>query len=250
MSLRHFVNSRKYITVKREFKVFFSDFLIIKIYYPKYTSNGKLIHSARMFFIEMRLFCRFKPNLAKKSLTKYLRDYIINFVRNEVNCMQLELRDIFVTDGSQLPVSLSLDLSDTEVSGYFPLSGPVSFDGGVYNRAGAVTLEGSAEYDYTAPCDRCGDECTEHGRVEVYYTLVTALEGDDEDDYLVIPDYMLEVDSVVRSDVLLSLPTKHLCSPECKGLCSSCGMNLNHGSCSCDRGEDNPFASALSKFMS
>ncbi len=164
--------------------------------------------------------------------------------------MQLELREIFITDGSQLPVSLKLDLSDTEVSGYYPLAAPVSFCGGVYNRAGAVTLEGVAEFDYAAPCDRCGDECTESGRVELYYTLVTALEGDDEDDYLVIPDYVLEVDSVVRSDVLLSLPTKHLCTPECKGLCSSCGMNLNHGSCSCDGGEDNPFANALSKFMS
>ncbi len=164
--------------------------------------------------------------------------------------MQLELRDIFVSDGSCLPISLSLDLSDTEVSGYFPLADPVCFDGGVYNRAGAVTLEGTAEFCYTAPCDRCGDECAERGRVELFYTLVVALEGDDEDDYLEIPDYKLEVDSVVRSDVLLSLPTKHLCTPECKGLCSSCGMNLNHSGCSCDSGDDNPFAAALRNFMS
>ncbi len=164
--------------------------------------------------------------------------------------MQIELRDIFITDGSSLPVSFKLDLSDTEISGYFPLTDPVSFDGGVFNRAGAVTLEGSAQFSYHAPCDRCGDDCTECGRVEIYYTLVTALEGDDEDDYLVIPDFVLEIDSVVRSDVLLSLPTKHLCTPECKGLCSSCGMNLNRGSCSCDTGGYNPFADALSKFMS
>lgn len=164
--------------------------------------------------------------------------------------MQIELRDIFITDGSHLPVSLSLDLSDTEISGYYPLTTPVSFDGGVYNHAGAVTLEGSAQYGYTAPCDRCGTECTERGRVDIYYTLVTSASGDDNDDYLVILDYKLEVDSVIRSDVLLSLPTKHLCKPECRGLCSSCGMNLNLGSCSCNDGDDNPFANALSEFMS
>lgn len=173
----------------------------------------------------------------------------MKFVRNGVYCMVIELRDIFVTDGSQLPVTLNLDLSETEISGYFPLKAPVSFRGGVYNRAGAVTLEGIAEYDYCAPCDRCGTECTERRRAEIFYSLVASTDNDVPDDYLLVPDYKLELDSVVRSDVLLSLPTKHLCKPECKGLCSSCGMNLNNGSCSCNNEIDNPFAKALSQFI-
>lgn len=31
----------------------------------------------------------------------------------------------------------------------------------------------------------------------------------------------------------LALPMKKLCSDECKGLCVTCGTNLNHNNCSC-----------------
>lgn len=163
--------------------------------------------------------------------------------------MVIELRDIFATDGSSQPIDLSFDLSDTEISGYYPLQSPVRFIGGVYNRAGAVTFEGTAEYDYCAPCDRCGVECAEHASAEVFYTVVTYVDNDQPDDYLVLPDYKLDVVSVVRSDVLLSLPTKHLCDSECKGLCSSCGANLNLGDCACSGKAENAFADALSKFL-
>jgi uncharacterized protein len=43
--------------------------------------------------------------------------------------------------------------------------------------------------------------------------------------------------------VIMELPYKPLCDPDCMGLCSSCGKNLNQGRCRCntDMGE-NPFA--------
>lgn len=43
----------------------------------------------------------------------------------------------------------------------------------------------------------------------------------------------LALEDVVREQVLLSLPSRTLCTPECKGLCSHCGQNLNQGACSC-----------------
>lgn len=43
--------------------------------------------------------------------------------------------------------------------------------------------------------------------------------------------------------VLLDLPTSILCKEECKGLCSNCGVNLNHNQCKCSEyDESNPFA--------
>jgi uncharacterized protein len=41
----------------------------------------------------------------------------------------------------------------------------------------------------------------------------------------------------VREQVLLSLPSRTLCQPDCKGLCPRCGQNLNQATCNCNSAE-------------
>ncbi len=43
----------------------------------------------------------------------------------------------------------------------------------------------------------------------------------------------LDLGEVVREQLFLALPLKRLCRPDCRGLCPSCGKNLNAGSCAC-----------------
>jgi uncharacterized protein len=47
----------------------------------------------------------------------------------------------------------------------------------------------------------------------------------------------LSLEDVLREQVLLSLPARTLCKPDCKGLCPSCGANRNSRPCSCDEGK-------------
>jgi len=42
------------------------------------------------------------------------------------------------------------------------------------------------------------------------------------------------LEDVVREQVLLSLPSRTLCTADCKGLCPRCGQNLNQAKCSCE----------------
>ena len=56
----------------------------------------------------------------------------------------------------------------------------------------------------------------------------------------------LELEDVLREQVLLSLPAKTLCRQDCKGLCPRCGLNLNSEVCSCDTAPVDPRWSALS----
>jgi uncharacterized protein len=44
----------------------------------------------------------------------------------------------------------------------------------------------------------------------------------------------LELEDVLREQVLLALPARLLCSPDCKGFCPHCGQDLNQAQCSCD----------------
>ena len=42
---------------------------------------------------------------------------------------------------------------------------------------------------------------------------------------------VIDVDALVREQVQLGMPVHSLCNPDCKGLCPTCGIDLNTGSC-------------------
>jgi uncharacterized protein len=55
----------------------------------------------------------------------------------------------------------------------------------------------------------------------------------------------LLLEDVVREQVLLSLPSRTLCTADCKGLCPRCGQNLNQAKCSCEEAPADPRWNAL-----
>ena len=59
-----------------------------------------------------------------------------------------------------------------------------------------------------------------------------------EDGFVIDADFMLDLGESLRQYALMSAPSKPLCRPDCAGLCHSCGINLNEGSCSCPPPED------------
>jgi uncharacterized protein len=60
----------------------------------------------------------------------------------------------------------------------------------------------------------------------------------------------LLLEDVLREQVLLALPVRTLCKPDCKGLCPRCGENRNSRSCSCDAGPQDPRWQALAGLRS
>lgn len=58
----------------------------------------------------------------------------------------------------------------------------------------------------------------------------------------------VDLDELVREQLLLALPSRNLCREDCKGLCQKCGANLNAGQCSCEQGETDPRWAALAEF--
>ncbi len=55
----------------------------------------------------------------------------------------------------------------------------------------------------------------------------------------------LLLEDVVREQVLLSLPSRTLCTAGCRGLCPRCGQNLNQAKCCCDEAPADPRWNAL-----
>ncbi len=44
----------------------------------------------------------------------------------------------------------------------------------------------------------------------------------------------IELDDVVREEILLAIPAQVLCREDCKGLCPVCGVDRNELSCDCE----------------
>ncbi len=147
--------------------------------------------------------------------------------------MIIELESVFNTEGLKVPFSYELSLAELEFSGCTPITTPVKVSGSVENKAGIVNLKATAELVYEAPCDRCAENVISQFAFPIEHTLVVALESGNSDDFLEVPNMRLNLDELVEEDVILALPGKYLCNSECKGLCPTCGKNLNEAQCDC-----------------
>jgi uncharacterized protein len=84
-----------------------------------------------------------------------------------------------------------------------------------------LILKGSAMVLLDCCCDRCLKEC----EVEAHSDEVEIVIED-------CPD-IVDLTSYVREDILLAFPQLCLCKDDCKGLCYSCGQDLNESQCEC-----------------
>jgi uncharacterized protein len=50
----------------------------------------------------------------------------------------------------------------------------------------------------------------------------------------------IDLEEVLREQIILALPMYPRCSETCRGLCPVCGVNKNQQSCSCERDEADP----------
>ncbi len=151
--------------------------------------------------------------------------------------MLLQLKEVFLNDGKSLDVNYSLSMSEFDINGDYPFKSPVEISASAVNRASLVELKVKAVFDYTTRCDRCFEDLVKHYEFTFTHGLAVKLIDDENDDYIETPDYTLELDEVVVSDIILNLPSKVLCKDDCKGVCSKCGKNLNYGDCGCNKTE-------------
>lgn len=166
--------------------------------------------------------------------------------------MPLELNDIFVTPGGRIEVDDCFVYDDLSADGENLTVSPVRIHGRVTNTGGLVELTYTADFKYSKPCDRCLTETEKTMNREFVHTLVLSAENEESDDIIVTANaagYTLDLFSLVRDDILLELPIKHLCSETCLGLCPQCGQNLNEGKCNCKKEAVDPRMAVLDELL-
>lgn len=163
--------------------------------------------------------------------------------------MQIDLRQVFQTEGFSEKISLDIDWTGLEYGNQHPFVEPVRLTGVIENRAEMVRIDYTAEFNYHTLCDRCSSSLTESYLMDFSHVLVSSLAGEDDSELILVENYMLDIDELALSDILLELPMKHLCSDDCKGLCPMCGKNLNEEQCGCKEDTCDPRLAVLRKLL-
>jgi uncharacterized protein len=126
--------------------------------------------------------------------------------------------------------------SDAVPTGPLKVTGRLSAAG-----SGRFYWHGKIEGDLITPCRRCLADAKVHVQDESH--VIFAEEGSEETDD---PDVqvlderssVIDLRSTVREQWLLNAPKYVVCREDCKGLCPTCGHDLNEGPCKCPPARD------------
>lgn len=117
--------------------------------------------------------------------------------------------------------------------------------------SGEIVVRGTVEGRLRQECRRCLEPVTVPLDEEVTMVFREASEQEDEDEddgeiRIIDPaDAELDLKDAVREELVLAIDPYVVCDPECKGLCPTCGVNLNEESCDCTTDESDPRWEAL-----
>jgi len=125
----------------------------------------------------------------------------------------------------------------------FELEGPPLVNGRAVRAGQDIRLRGEIKARISAPCDRCLNEVTIRAEIpfDLFYAPAEAArdEGGEREllerdlGFAVYENDQIDLDEMVLEQLELSLPSRVLCSEECRGLCPQCGADLNVEQCEC-----------------
>jgi uncharacterized protein len=124
-------------------------------------------------------------------------------------------------------------------------SAPLHVDGSAELLAhsdGELRIQGRYTVEMAAQCDRClsGARFPLDARFDLFYRPMSYIAREEEveidEGEAEIGFYEkggIELEDILREQVLLALPMQRVCSDACKGICPVCGKNRNEVSCDC-----------------
>ena len=149
--------------------------------------------------------------------------------------------------GQEYPFTADAVIEDMEFAG-----DPISFRdikvaGEMVGTGEKVSVRAEVTAILGSRCVRCLEDVEMPVTAQIDAVFAREEDPDDPDLYK-FEASAIELTDAVRDALVMEIPTRILCSEECKGLCPTCGVNRNMVSCSCQEGGEipNPFAALKS----
>ena len=164
--------------------------------------------------------------------------------------MFVNLTDMLTNEDRVVSMQAETEITEVSVGGEkYPVlaSSPVSF---VFTNIGKgrARIEGKADFVFSAGCDRCLKPVEESREIcftrEVWAPDMAA-EPSVYEEQPFMEGFQLNVEDLLISEIVTSWPMKILCKPDCKGICPTCGRDLNTGMCDCDTFVPDPRMAAI-----
>ena len=134
-----------------------------------------------------------------------------------------------------------------------PCVGPVTGELTVENVGSLLLVRGRLQVTLQMACVRClreGEQSLEIETEEEFAAEGASAEvltvDREEPERSAISDFVLDAREFVRQQVVANAPMSFLCQPECRGICSECGKDLNEGPCDCQPAPDPRWAALKS----
>ena len=116
-------------------------------------------------------------------------------------------------------------------------SGPLKVTGRLSSAGpGRFYWHGEVSGDIALPCRRCLADASAHVHDESHVIFADADSDEvDDPDVQVLDERSVVIDlrPTVREQWLLNAPAFAVCREDCKGMCPTCGKDLNEGPCDC-----------------
>ena len=133
------------------------------------------------------------------------------------------------------------------------LTEPAAVNGRVRIAGNEVFVKGHIDTRAQVECDRCLQpvELPVNSDFALDYISGTdyessaAAELTEADLSVSVFDGAIDIDEIVKEQILLTVPTRTLCREDCKGICPECGIDRNTGECSCVTDNTDPRWAAL-----
>ena len=151
--------------------------------------------------------------------------------------MRVNVSEIIKTEGAGIDVSFNDDLPELrEYDTSVEFKPSFEFTGRIVNLGGLLKLSGDLHFEFSANCLRCLKRVDTVSNIKVEESFVEVSKSDDVDAYP-FEGNVVDIDKPLMDNIILALPMKTICSEDCKGLCKTCGTNLNIKNCNCDERE-------------
>ncbi len=116
-----------------------------------------------------------------------------------------------------------------------------------------VLLTGELQATVGFLCDRCGEPFDSSLSSSFHYLFKTGEDmtvyvpemecGEEDFGTVFLDEPVVDIDAILREQVLLAAPESKVCADDCRGLCPGCGAVLRYEACRCEpEPADSPFA--------
>ncbi len=149
--------------------------------------------------------------------------------------MNVDLLSIINKTVKEIPLDCEAAFETEDYSIQWKLSGVV------FDNNGRIEVKATANACVSGRCARCTKD--------VKRTIFIDISEEVGKDEVVLDGTVLDIDSIVKNNIVVELPIRFLCKEDCKGICDICGADLNITECNCSHERFDERLSVLAQLL-